>query len=151
MISIVRTDSTNADFGRLVRLLDGELAVRDGEDHAFYSQYNKIDSIRYVLVAYENGEAVGCGAIKEYAADTMEIKRMFTHTAHRSKGIASKILSTLEEWAGELGYKKCILETGINQPEAIHVYGRSGYDRIPNYGQYAGVASSLCFEKIVAG
>ena len=147
MINLVRTDAGNPDFISLVRLLNADLAIRDGEDHGFYMQYNKLDSIKHVLVGYDNHNPVGCGAIKEYAPGIMEVKRMFTHPDHRSKGIASKILSELESWARELGYEKCILETGIKQPEAIHVYKRSGYSITENYGQYAGVLNSLCFEK----
>ena len=147
MINTVRTDAGNPDFISLVHLLNADLAIRDGEDHGFYMQYNKLETIKHVLVAYENSEAVGCGAIKKYGPRIMEIKRMFTHPDHRSKGIASKILSELESWARELEYEKCILETGIKQPEAIRVYKRSGYSIIENYGQYAGVLNSVCFEK----
>ncbi len=149
MINIVRTDAGNPDFISLVRLLNADLAIRDGEDHGFYMQYNKLDSIKHVLVAYENGVVVGCGAIKEYAPGIMEVKRMFTHPDHRSKGVARKILSELEDWTRELKYKKCILETGIKQPEAIHLYQRSGYAISENYGQYKGVVNSVCFEKIL--
>lgn len=147
MINIVRTNSENSDFISLVQSLDADLAIRDGEEHGFYSQFNKINSIKHVLLAYENGEAIGCGAIKEYSLAKMEVKRMFTHPDHRSKGIASKILRELETWAKELGYEKCILETGKKQPEAIHVYSKSGYKIVENYGQYAGVPNSVCFEK----
>jgi len=54
MIRIVRTDSENRDFIELVSRLDADLAERDGEDHSFYAQFNKIDRIQYVVVAYEN-------------------------------------------------------------------------------------------------
>ncbi len=146
-ITLVRTDSANTDFSKLVKCLDAELAERDGDDHSFYDQFNKIVSIKYTIVAYENGHPVGCGAIKEYAPDTMEIKRMFTLPESRGKGIAGKVLSALETWATELQYKKCVLETGKRQPEAIAVYKKSGYQLIPNYGQYAEMENSLCFEK----
>jgi hypothetical protein len=53
----------------------------------------------------------------------------------------------LENWAGELSYAKCILETGKRQPEAIGLYKKNGYKLIPNYGQYAEAENSLCFEK----
>jgi hypothetical protein len=53
----------------------------------------------------------------------------------------------LEKWTAELSYGKCILETGIKQPEAIGLYKKSGYTVIPNYGQYAGIENSVCFEK----
>jgi len=147
MITIQRTNSENHDFIELVKLLDADLAKRDGEDHSFYAQFNTIDKIKYVVVAYENEKPLGCGAIKEYGANTMEIKRMYVSPESRKKGIATKILSELEHWANELSYRKCILETGKKQPEAIGLYKKNGYKLIPNYGQYAEVENSLCFEK----
>lgn len=147
MIKIKRTTSENKDFVRLVKDLDADLAIRDGDDHPFYNQFNKIDSIKYAIVAYENDKPVGCGAIKQFDTDAMEVKRMYVTAQERGKGIASKILSALEAWAAELQFKKCILETGKKQPEAIRLYQKNGYTLIPNYGQYAGVENSLCFEK----
>ena len=147
MIKTVRTDSHNQDFIELVKHLDTDLAIRDGEDHSFYAQFNKIDLIKHPVIAYENNIPLGCGAIKAFDANTMEVKRMYVRPESRGKAIASKILSELEAWALELSYKKCILETGIKQPEAILLYTRNGYQRIPNYGQYVGIIGSLCFEK----
>lgn len=147
MITILRTNSNNSFFRDLVRSLDHELAVVDGTDHAFYSQFNKIDKIRYVVVAFENDIPVGCGAIKEYTVGAMEIKRMYVDPQFRKKGIASEILSELEKWAVELSCTRCILETGKRQPEAIGLYQKSGYNVTPNYGQYAGVENSVCFDK----
>lgn len=147
MIKLTRTSSENQDFIELVKLLDADLAERDGKDHSFYAQFNKIAKIKYVIVAYENERPVACGAIKEYAPDTMEVKRMYTLPGMRGKGIAGQVLNELEKWAFELSYEKCILETGKKQPEAIRLYQKSGYKLIPNYGQYAGVEDSVCFEK----
>ena len=147
MINFIRTSSDNRDFIELVKLLDADLAIRDGDKHAFYDQFNKIDDIRYVVVAYENNKPAGCGAIKEYKPDSMEVKRMYVLPQNRKKGIASIILAELEGWASELSYSKCILETGKGQPEAIELYRKNGYTLIPNYGQYSGVGNSLCFEK----
>jgi GNAT superfamily N-acetyltransferase len=149
MIKILRTDSSDQDFIKLVKLLDKELQIRDGEEHTFYAQYNKIDKLKNVVVAFYNGVAVGCGAIKEYDISTIEIKRMFVKDEYRSKGIATKILIELELWTGELGYNRCILETGFKQPEAIRLYTKNNYKVIPNYGQYAGVVNSVCMEKVL--
>jgi GNAT superfamily N-acetyltransferase len=132
-----------------VRLLDAGLAIVDGDDHSFYSQFNKIDMIRFVVVAYEDEKPVGCGAIKEFEPGTMEVKRMYVSPDERGKGIASKILNELEDWANELSCTRCLLETGKRQPEAIGLYKKSGYIQIPNYGQYANVENSVCFEKIL--
>jgi putative acetyltransferase len=59
------------------------------------------------------------------------------------------VLAELEAWAAELGYPKCVLETGKRQPEAIALYEKQGYQRISNYGQYIGVENSVCFEKVL--
>ena len=99
------------------------------------------------MVAYENEIPIGCGAIKMFDTKTMEVKRMFVAPEYRGKGIAHKILIELELWTIELGYNRCVLETGINQPEALALYHKSGYKRISNYGQYEHVESSFCFEK----
>ncbi|HZV68458.1 MAG TPA: GNAT family N-acetyltransferase [Saprospiraceae bacterium] len=147
MLHLTRTDSSNPDFIDLVKCLDADLAIRDGDEHAFYAQFNKLDKIKHVVVAYEDDIAVGCGAIKEYSPDTMEIKRMWTSPGSRGKGIGVKVIAELETWSDELSYKKCILETGKKQPEAIRLYEKTGYHLIPNYGQYAEQENSLCFEK----
>jgi len=149
MIKIIRTDSHNPGFITLVKELDADLAIRDGDEHPFYAQFNKIDKIKYVVVAYDDDQPIGCGAIKEYAPNTMEVKRMYSSSGGRRKGVATKVLTELETWAAELSYDKCILETGIKQPEAIALYKKNGYQSIPNYGQYAGIKNSVCFEKVV--
>jgi len=147
MISTKRTNSNDPAFQELVKALDIELQIRDGEEHAFYAQLNKTDHIKHVILAWEENEAVGCGALRAYTDDTMEVKRMFVPLQHRRKGIASVVLSELENWCRELGYNRCILETGKNQPEAIAMYQRNQYTIIPNFGKYTGVENSVCFEK----
>ena len=149
MVNLIRTDSDNADFRELVALLDVDLQIRDGAEHSFYAQFNKIDKIRYAVVAYENEKAVGCGAFKEYADGTAEIKRMFVRPENRGRGIAGKILTELETWAKELNYSECILETGVKQPEAIRLYQKSGYEITPSYGQYLNVENSVCMKKSI--
>lgn len=149
MYKLKRTNSDDLDFQQLVADLDKDLAIRDGEEHSFFAQFNKISTIKYVVVIYENDIAVGCGAIKEYEENIMEIKRMFVPQEKRGKGIASIVLKELENWAKELGYKKCILETGIKQPEAISLYKKNDFSIIKNYGQYAEIENSVCFEKSI--
>jgi GNAT superfamily N-acetyltransferase len=150
MSKVIRTDSENEDFRRLVRLLDADLAVRDGAEHAYYAQFNKIDALRNVVVAYRGETAVGCGAFKPFNAASVEIKRMFVLPEMRGQGIAAEILSELERWAVELNFGKMVLETGKKQPEAIRLYQKSGYEPIPNYGQYAGMDNSVCMMKKLA-
>ena len=148
-VRIVRTNSDNKDFRELVHFLDMELSERDGDEHSFYAQYNKIDKIKYAVVTYLNNIPVGCGAIKEYSNDTMEVKRMYVLTEFRSKGIGGIILKELESWAAELNFSNLILETGKKQPEAIRLYQKNNYSVIPNYGQYEGVINSVCMNKSI--
>ena len=149
MVVLIRTDASNADFRKLVAALDEDLAVRDGEEHSFFDQYNKLDHIKHVVVAYFGKYAVGCGAIKEYATGTMEIKRMYVPVENRGQGVATRILKELEIWAKDMNYVRCILETGLKQPEAIALYRKNEYALIPNYVPYTNVASSVCFEKVL--
>lgn len=147
MITLKRTNSDDPDFISLVALLDKDLAIRDGEDHSFYNQFNKIDKIKHVVVFYENDIAVGCGAFREKESDSVEIKRMYVHPDHRKKGIASQVLAELERWAAEIKYSYAVLETGKKQPEAIALYQKSGYSIIPNYPPYENMDNSVCMKK----
>ncbi len=149
MTKLVRTNSDNADFRELVALLDADLAIRDGAEHSFYAQFNKVDAIRHVVVAYDGETAVGCGAFKEYEKNIAEIKRMFVREDVRGRGIAGEILAELEAWVKELGFAECILETGVKQPEAIRLYQKSGYEKMTSYGQYLNVANSVCMRKLI--
>ncbi|OWP64031.1 GNAT family N-acetyltransferase [Hymenobacter amundsenii] len=153
MLRLLRTDSDNPDFLRLVRLLDADLAVRDGAEHAFYAQLNQaaMAHLRHAVVVYQDDEPVACGAFKEFAPDLVEIKRVFVQPAFRGLGAARAVLAELEQWADELDYAGYVLETGQNQPEAIRLYESSGYRRTPNFGQYAGVYNSVCMRKNADG
>ena len=147
MLTIQRTNSSDPDFISLVKQLDEDLLRRDGKDHAFFRQFNKIDNLNQVVVAHYENTAVGCGSIKPFNEDTAEVKRMFVLPNMRGRGIAAEILKELERWAKETGYAHTILETGIRQPEAIRLYQKSNYSIIPNYGQYIGVETSVCMTK----
>ncbi len=149
MIRLVRSDSRNKDFIHLVEALDKELAQRDGEDHAHYAPLNQIQNINQVVIAFNDAQAMACGGIKQYSDEAMEIKRMYTALAGRRKGLATLVLKELEAWALELDYKKCVLETGKRQPEAIAFYHKNGYKPIANYGPYSEMENSVCFEKII--
>ena len=144
---IHRTNSENSDFINLVKELDTYLKIVDGDDHDFYNQYNHIDVLKHTVVFYKEEIAVGCGAIKSFDAESMEVKRMYVNPEYRGGGIAQQILEELEKWTQELGYKCTILETGKRQVEAVRFYQKSKYKIIPNYGQYQGIENSICFQK----
>lgn len=144
---IVRTNSENNDFRSLISELDKELSIRNGDAQFCYNVYNKIDWLETVIIAYAGSVAVGCCCFKQYNDSTAEVKRMFLNPGYRGKGLAGKMLHEIEIWAKEKGFKQAILETGLKMVEAISVYKKSGYTVIPNYGQYADNADSICFSK----
>ena len=106
------------------------------------------------LVAYLDGQAVGCGALRPLpaaGAGVAEIKRMYTSPSARRRGVSRAVLARLESNAVRLGYRRVQLETGLRQPEAVSLYETSGYHRIPNYGMYAASELSACFAKAIPG
>jgi len=150
MTTFNRTSSDDSDFQNLVSLLDQDLAIRDGDEHAFYAQFNKVQNIKHVIVCYKDDKPIGCGAFKQYEDASVEIKRMFVQPGYRGHGIGLNILRELELWALECGYASCVLETGKKQPEAISLYQKAGYAVIKNYGQYENVENSVCMMKNIS-
>jgi GNAT superfamily N-acetyltransferase len=146
-IELKRTNSSDPDFRYLIPLLDKELQDRYGELQSVYDQYNHIININTVVIAYRDQTPAGCGCFKQMDDTSVEIKRMFVKPAERRKGIARSILTGLELWAKDTGFSYTVLETGDNQPEAIALYQKAGYTVIPNYGQYAGMGTSICMRK----
>ena len=146
-MELKRCDNFNLDFQALVLLLDAELAIRDGKDHAFYHRFNGINDLKNVIIAFEDDQAVACGAFKKRSATQIEIKRMFTVNNARKKGGAQLVLSHLERWAIELNYSQAILETGKAQTEALAFYPKNGYSITPNFTPYIGIENSVCFLK----
>lgn len=149
-IELIRSNSTSSDFQDLVKMLDQELKLRDGDMNSFYHQFNGIEALSEVVVLYLGGKPIGCGAFKPFDASSAEVKRMYVKEEARGKGLAGKVLQELEVWASELNYARLVLETGINQPEAIALYKRHGFVSITNYPPYQGLKTSFCFEKVLS-
>lgn len=144
---MIRTDSEHADFRMLAALLDLDLVIRDGDDHAFYAQFNQIESIKELVIAYQRRLPVACGVIKPFTATAAEVKRMFVRPDYKKQSIAAKVSSELENWAIELGFSLCVLETGKKQPEAIALYQKAHYRITASYEQYIGIENSVCMTK----
>ena len=147
MVEIKRTTSHDLDFVELVKGLDQDLALKNGDKNDFFVQFNTVDLLDHVVIIYDNCIAVGCGAIKEYTKEVAEVKRMFVLPESRGLGFSKLVIDELQTWAKELGYQKCILETGDKMKEAIGLYQKIGFHIIPNYAPYENETSSICFEK----
>ncbi|MFA6403773.1 MAG: GNAT family N-acetyltransferase [Salinivirgaceae bacterium] len=147
LITYKRTDSTDPDFHKLIGELDRDLTIRNGAEQAKFAEFNTVDKIKCVIIAYQNSTPVGCGGFKN-TTEQAEIKRMYVNATLRGQHIGEKILVELETWAQELGFKSAILETGVNQTEAQNLYKKLGYTITPNYGPYLNFADSICMKKI---
>ena len=143
------TDGADKDFAYLCKELDTSIDKLVGNkfDRKPYIQYNQRDNIRDVIITYNQNELVGCASYKKYEQDIAELKRVFVKTAYRGQGIARKMLDELESRAREQGYKTMILETGEVLAASMNLYRSSGYEITENYGQYAGMAVSICMKK----
>lgn len=146
-LRVVRTDGQDRDFGRLIVLLDEDLYVRHGDLQKQYQTHNRVASTSDVVLIYEDGVPVACGAFKEHDRESIELKRIFVVKEARRRGLARLILSELEALGRERGYRYAVLETGLRQLEAISLYQSAGYVEIPNYEPYAGNANSVCMKK----
>lgn len=144
---LLRTNSTHPHFRQMVKALDEDLMLRNGETQNLYHQYNKTDHISHAIVIYADDLPVGCGCFKQYDQETVEMKRMFVLPGMRGRKLAARLLQELESWAKEEGYQKAILETGVRQVEAIRLYSNAGYQLIDNYDQYIGMEDSICYRK----
>lgn len=148
-MELIHTNGSDERFIELCHELDNFLndIVGGQKQRAIYDQYNKLADIHDVVLAVDDGQAVGCGSYKRYDAETAEIKRAFVRESHRGRDFAKHIMYALEQKARENGYKKLILETGNLLKAAMHLYIDIGYVIIENYGQYKNLPGSICMMK----
>jgi len=142
-----RTSNTEPDFKNLISKLDKYLSIVNGDKDAFYAPNNVLDPLDTAVIAYYNDKPVGCGCFKKFDEQSVEIKRMYVEPELRGLGIASTVLNELEKWAKESGFEYTVLETGLKLDDANALYRKQGYEIIENYGQYAGIKSSVCMKK----
>lgn len=148
-MQLTRTDSRDTYFCQLAAALEEELKLRDGEAADERALINEIGYLPFVMVATVNDNPIACGAFHMLATDRVELKRMYVVPGFRRRNAATALLAALEQWAIELGFHRALLETGLNQPEAIAFYQRNGYKQIPLFGAYTNNENSICFEKIL--
>lgn len=127
----------------LVRDQEREVMARYGVDDAGPG----FSASSTCLLAIEDGEAVGCVGVTPLAPGVGEVKRMYVAPQQRGRRLAARLLAAVESEVRAQGLHTLRLEAGTEQPEALAVYGRAGYRRIPCYGYFADDPSTLCFEK----
>jgi putative acetyltransferase len=150
MITYRRASAFDKDFHHLIVDLDKDLWSRYPDIQQNFTPFNRVDESFRVILAYDKNSPIGCGCFRPMNEDrTIEIKRMYVALTHRNQGIGKTILYSLEHWAKEEGFMISKLETGINQPEAIAAYEKSGYTWIPNFPPYVEVKESICMMKVL--
>jgi putative acetyltransferase len=130
---------------------EAEVEARYGFDNEPGVKPSAADVEVFLVARDDAGTPVGCGGLRQLDAETYEIKRMYVRPAARGRGVGAAILRALEAEAAALGASRLLLETGPRQPEALALYERAGYRRVPCFGPYAGVADSLCYERSLPG
>ena len=104
------------------------------------------------VIAYLDGLAVGCGAMRRLDEATAELKRMYVRPFARGRGIGRTLVEVLEYEARLLPVSRVVLETGNRLLPAIKMYQSMGYVRIPLFGEYvSSPQTSVCFAKSLAG
>jgi GNAT superfamily N-acetyltransferase len=135
----------------LIELVQGEYVVRyGGRDEAPIDVAEFLPPKGLFLVARLDGVPAACGGWRALGDGRAEIKRMFTASAYRNRGLARAVLAELERTAAAAGIEEIVLETGSVQPEAIALYESSGYRPVEGFGFYAGRPLSRSFAKRVA-
>jgi GNAT superfamily N-acetyltransferase/heme-degrading monooxygenase HmoA len=149
VLTIERAD-LSADIVRaLIGELNVDIAARYPDDTDNYFTLTE-DDVRPesggFFVAYLDGVPAGCGACRTLDGGSVELKRMYSRPTARGNGIGAALVSHLCGVARDLGRTRVVLETGPEQPEAIHVYKKAGFTPIPLFGQYIESNTSICFE-----
>ena len=143
------TDGCNKDFIELCHGLDNFLneLVGGEENRIEYLQYNKLDDIHDVILAYDNDIPIACASFKRYDEECAEVKRVFVKKEYRGIGLSKNLMAMLEKRAIEKGFQYFILESGEPLVSAMALYRKIGYKVIPNYGQYVDMNESICMKK----
>jgi GNAT superfamily N-acetyltransferase len=97
------------------------------------------------VVAVLHHDAVACGGYRYLSQGVAEIKRMYVDPGARRRGIAAQVLALLEDRAKAAGYREAWLECGNEQPDAIAMYTKAGYEPRPPYGEFKDDPRSRCF------
>jgi putative acetyltransferase len=148
--AIAREPLASPDARALIAALDADILERypNPDDNFFELAPDEVAPEHGAFViARINGRAIGCGAVRRIDATTAEIKRMYVAPEARGRGLAREILAFLEAEAARLGITRLVLETGDRQVEAIALYLRAGFERIPRFGAYVDAPLSVCFGK----
>jgi GNAT superfamily N-acetyltransferase len=153
-LQIRRSALASPDAARLIAALNAELTAtfpEPGATHFSLSGAQVEGGDGAFVLAWLDGVAVGCGAVRRLDESTAELKRMYVEPSLRGRGIGRALVEALEGEARLLGIRKIVLETGTRLAPALRLYEGMGYERIPLFGEYhSSPDTSVCFGKTLA-
>jgi ribosomal protein S18 acetylase RimI-like enzyme len=150
-VIVRREEISSAPAMSLIAALNAELSSQypeGGATHFRLDPEEVAEGTGAFMVAYKDGVSIGCGAVRLLDGNTAELKRMYVTPAARGQGIGRALLAALEAEAHRIGARRLLLETGIRQDAALHLYERSGFCHIEPYGEYRqSPKTSVCMAK----
>ncbi|MBD5486243.1 MAG: GNAT family N-acetyltransferase [Lachnospiraceae bacterium] len=151
-ITLRQVPYSHPDFLQLCNELDQflNLAIGGEDKREKYKKYNHLDTMDYVIIAYDGQHAAGCAALRKYSDTEIEVKRVFVQEPYRGQNIGGRLLAHLIEHAQESGYKRMLLETGAFLSASVRLYQRYGFEQISNYGDYKDMPESLCMGRDIS-
>ena len=148
-ITYTWTSVTNSDFQMFYQITEdyysslvGGVSKRKG-----FVPYNASAQIPDVLIAYDDGKAVGCAGLKRYDDKSTGIKRVWVQPEYRRQHIADKMMQLVEQKTKEQGFARVILQTRPQMTEAVGMYTKRGYKLIENYPPYDKLVGAVCYAK----
>ena len=149
--TITRERPDTPDAVNLITELEAHLAAHYPAEsrHGFSVERLLAEDVAFFLLRTD-GVPAACGGIKLMGSEYGEIKRMYVRPQFRGLGFAKAMLDQLEAHARAHDITRLRLETGIHQREAIGLYERMGFSRIPPFGPYTDDPLSRCYEKRLA-
>lgn len=152
-LSVVEVPWDHPDAEALRAAMAAEVGPRYADRAAGMARTkaNHVDpeTVHRTILVYAGDQAVGHAAVRWNGGD-LELKRMFVQAEHRGTGVSTALLVASEDAAREAGLPRLILQTGDRQPDAVRLYEKSGYTRIPIFPPYEEMPYSNTFEKVFA-
>lgn len=147
--SYIWTDGTDKDFSDFSLRMEAyyNQMVGGAQNRKSFIPYNAPDDIHDVLIVYDAGMPIACAGMKEYDAESAEIKRVWVEEAYRGRHIAGTMMAMLERCAREKGYRRMILQTRETCTDAVGLYQSIGYRPISNYPPYDTMELAVCYGK----
>lgn len=148
-ITITQESPRQPDAVALVAALDAYLKERYADDtcHLLDIESLAADDVRFFLARRDDGQAVGCAALRVDPSGYGEVKRMFVSPQARGGRVGERLLDRLAEQARAERLTALLLETGIHQPEAVALYRKAGFVARGPYADYPDIPESLFMER----